>query len=322
MNMLANIATKMCLYLNDEGDLTQLMGRDRLLQVDTPGRGQVMLDAPTAIQFYLPAAGADSAETLTALETQIAALDTAWTGVRPLRIPMVPQELAPESFARRVAEERLRDTMHFGLNKTSALPEGFGLFEGKPLGIFPENGRQAGTLYPFLAAQVLQAATSEHLVVIDAHDTLKSQLGAEASLYLGKRALNDHAEAVKTALADLVEHGSEERQCVVINGMTDVLDRLMLPTDQVAELLSAGSKNVQVIVLDQMSKVNSGFGLIGTLKENLEQILFGGDLGTQRFVDNLSLEAKRVAHGRNILHSFKNDELTQIVIPTVPEREE
>ena len=322
MNMLANIATKMCLYLNDEGDLTQLMGRERLLQSDTPGRGQVMLDTPTAIQFYLPAAGTDSAEVLAALETTVAALNADWSGARPARIAMVPQELTPEAFARFVPHESPQDRMYFGLNKTSAQPEEFELFRGKALGIFPENGRQAALLYPFLSAQILQAATNVSLVVIDAHNTLEPQFAGPASLYVGKRALKEHAEAIKASLTDLVEYGSEERQCVVINGMTDVFDKLMFPADQIAELLSLGRKNVQVIVLDHMAKVNSGFGMLGTLKENLEQILFGGDMGTQRFVDNLPLEARREQHGKNVLHSLKDSVLTQLIIPIPVEDEE
>jgi S-DNA-T family DNA segregation ATPase FtsK/SpoIIIE len=322
VNMLSNFSTKLCLYLNDESELGQLMGRERLLQADIPGRGQVLVDVPTAIQFYLPAPGQDSSETLTALEHQIATLDEHWTGARPAKIPMVPQELTPDAFVRHVSHEMSHDRMFFGLNKTSAMPEGFELFQGKALAVFPETGRQAASLYPFLISQILGAVPGENLVVIDAHNTLEPSLAAAASLYVGKAMLKSHAEAVKKALSDLVENGTQTRQCIVINGLTDVFERLMLPTDHVAELLSAGSESTQVIVLDHLSKVNSGFGMIGPLKENVEQILFGGDLGTQRFVDSLPLEVRKETHGKNVLHSLKNDELIHIVIPIEHESEE
>lgn len=103
--------------------------------------------------------------------------------------------------------------------------------------------------------------------------------------------------------------------------MTDVFERLMLPTDRVSELLSAGSIDIQVIVLDLLSKVNAGFGMAGPLKENAGRILFGGDLGAQRFVDNLPLDVRKEAHGKNVLHSLTDDELIQIVVPTIPESE-
>jgi S-DNA-T family DNA segregation ATPase FtsK/SpoIIIE len=320
-NMLSNMSTKLCLYLNDESELAQLMGRDRLLQADIPGRGQVMLDAPTAIQFYLPAPGQDSSETLTTLEQQIAALGESWTGARPKKIPMVPQELTPEVFRRYVPREAPPNRLFFGLNKGGAAAEGFDLFQGETLAIFPETAKQAASMYPFLISQVLDAIASEDLVVIDANVTLKPLLASAASLYIGKATLKGHAEAVKTAFADLVESGTQTRQCIVVNGMTDVFEKLVLPQDQVAELLSVGSQNAQLIVLDHLSKVNGSFGMVSPLKENVDQILFGGDLGTQRFVDNLPLSVKKETHGKNVLHSLKNDDLCQIVVPLANESE-
>ncbi|MFK3669733.1 type VII secretion protein EssC [Leifsonia aquatica] len=321
VNMLSNISTKLCLYLNDESELAQLMGRERLLQVDIPGRGQVLLDVPTAIQFYLPAPGEDGSETLAALEQQIAALDEGWTGARPARIPMVPSELTPVMFANRLSGETANDRLFFGLNKTSAAPESFEMFQGRTLAIFPETGRQAALLYPFLLDQIAGAVSEESLVVVDAHNTLELPLAERASLYVGKDVLRGHTEAVKGALADLVEKGTPSRQCIVINGMTDVYEKLMLSTDHIADLLGAGSERVQVIVLDHLSKVNGSFGMVGPVKENVDQILFGGDLATQRFVDNLPLDVRKETHGKNVLHSLTDVELFQIVVPTSQEKE-
>ncbi|MFJ8894785.1 type VII secretion protein EssC [Leifsonia sp. NPDC102414] len=321
MNMLSNMSTKLCLYLNEESELAQLMGRDRLTQADLPGRGQVLIDVPTAIQFYLPAPGKDGAETLAALEQQIAALGESWTGARPTEIPMVPRELTPDAFRSYVPREASPDTLFFGLNKGSAAPEGFELFQGESLAIFPETGKQAALLYPFLISQMLGAAAGEDLVVIDAHNTLEPLLGSAVGLYVGKTMLKGQATVVARALTELVENGAQTRQCVVINGMTDVFDKLTLPTDQVAELLSVGSQNAQLIVLDHLSRVNGSFGMVGPVKENVGQILFGGELSTQRFVDNLPLSVKKETHGKSVLHSLKNDELFQIVVPMAHESE-
>lgn len=321
VNMLSNISTKLCLYLNDESELAQLMGRERLLQPDIPGRGQVLLDGPTAIQFYLPAPGRDGSETLTALERQIAALDEEWTGARPEAIPMVPQELTARMFESDLSPGASPGTVFLGLNKSSAIPEAFDLFQAKTLGIFPETGRQAASLYPFLVGNVVDALAADDLVVIDAHDTLKPLLGTAASLYIGKTVFKSHAEAVKLAFTNVIERGSPTRQCILINGMTDVFERLTLPADRIAELLSASSRTTQVIVLDHLSKVNGGFGMVGPLRENVEQLLFGGDLGNQRFVDNLPLAVRNEAHGKHILHSLTDDELSQVVVPIVTESE-
>ncbi|WP_205881086.1 FtsK/SpoIIIE domain-containing protein [Leucobacter insecticola] len=127
VNMLSNISTKLCLFLNDEGELAQLMGRERLLQVDAPGRGQVLTDVPTAIQFYLPGAGGNSSEVLAALEEQVSVLDAAWVGVRPEKIPMVPEALTPDVFAGfgSVREVEAGGGVPLGLSKATTTARGF-----------------------------------------------------------------------------------------------------------------------------------------------------------------------------------------------------
>ncbi|MGN7797522.1 type VII secretion protein EssC [Leifsonia sp. 22587] len=98
MNMSSNIPTKMALYLNDEADVAALFGRERVVQAEILGRGQLLLEAPTAIQFYLPAEGANDTEVLDALDREVARRDAEWTGERPARIPMVPDELPLSDF--------------------------------------------------------------------------------------------------------------------------------------------------------------------------------------------------------------------------------
>lgn len=127
MNMLSNIATKLCLFLNDEGELTQLMGRERLIQVDVPGRGQILTDEPTVIQFYQPAPGNTSSKTLTALEQQVTFLNENWTGERPAKIPMVPHELTQETFIDSVSVRAIETAggLPVGLSKTTTEARGF-----------------------------------------------------------------------------------------------------------------------------------------------------------------------------------------------------
>ncbi|MEN2736823.1 type VII secretion protein EssC [Microbacterium sp. X-17] len=321
MNMLSNVSTKLCLYLNDESELAQLLGRERLQQTDLPGRGQLLTDGPTAIQFYLPAEGENGSETLAALEAQVAALNDAWAGARPARIPMVPRELTTEVFTHYATRDAASNRLLLGLNKLSSEPETLELFTGRTVAIFPESGKQAALLYPFLIGQIVDAVDAERLVVIDAHDALPAHLTGEASLYVGKSALRAHADTAKLALAELVEHGTQVPRCVVINGMTDVFNRLTMPMDQISEFLGLGSAHVQIIVLDHLSKVNSVFGLAGPLKENVHQILFGGDLNAQRFIEGLPPAAKKEAHGKNVLHSVIDGELDHIVVPTPNESE-
>lgn len=315
MNMSSNIPNTIALYLNDENDVGTLFGRDRVVQSEILGRGQLQLDAPTAIQFFLPCEGDDDAAVLDALEREVAGMAAAWTGARPERIPMVPERLTLDGFQEIAPPESSRNTLLIGLNKRSAVPERFDLFKGESLGIFAENGKQAAEMYPFLMRNLADASAGADFVVIDAHDVLHPFFEDEVSLLVGKSMLKTHAEAVNKAITTLLELGTATRQCIVINGLTDVIDRLTLPKGEVAELLSVGSDESQVIVMDHMTKLSSNFGLAGSLKENVGQILFGGDLGSQRFVDNLPFAAKKQAYGRNVLHSVRDGDLTEIVLP-------
>lgn len=127
MNMSSNIPTKIALYLNDEADLTAIFGRDRVLQAEILGRGQLVLDAPTAIQFYLPAEGENDSEMLENLEREITRMDAAWSGPRPPAIPMVPPELTPDAFRRLPAVGSVEDAggVAMGLSKATTEPVGF-----------------------------------------------------------------------------------------------------------------------------------------------------------------------------------------------------
>jgi S-DNA-T family DNA segregation ATPase FtsK/SpoIIIE len=316
MNMSSNIPNQVALYLNDDNEVGTLFGRDRVPQSEILGRGQLQLDAPTAIQFFLPCEGEDDAAVLDNLEKEIAAMAAGWTGVRPERIPMVPERLTVDGFQEIAPAEPSGNTLFLGLNRGSAEPEQFNLFWGESVGIFPENGKQAAEIHPFLMRNLAEASVGADLVVIDAYDVLHPFFESEASLLVGKSMLKTHSEAVKRAIATLVEMGTPTRQCIVINGLTDVIDKLMLPKGELIELLSVGSDASQVIVMDHMTKMSSNLGLAGSLKENVGQILFGGDLGSQRFVDNLSFAAKKQAYARNVLHSVRDGELAEIVLPT------
>lgn len=166
VNMLSNISTKLCLYLNDESELAQLMGRERLLQPDIPGRGQILMEAPTAIQFYLPAPGQDGAEMLAALERQVAALDEQWTGARPAKIPMVPNELTPETFRDFPGVGSLEGTggVAFGLSKATTSAVGF-LPGSQPFFLFAARDDEQELLFQEVLLAHGSRVKSEFMIV-------------------------------------------------------------------------------------------------------------------------------------------------------------
>ncbi|AGV73734.1 type VII secretion protein EssC [Lactococcus cremoris] len=319
MNMMANIQTKMALFLNEDGDLSNLFGRDKLEQVELPGRAQIKLDQPLALQIYLPVKGESEVEVLAALEQEITAMNDSWSGSLPDEIPMVPDDLDVKTFDNYISEET-GNVLYFGLNKASSEPEIFELFKGKTLGIFPESSKQAKMIYPFLTNQILKQVSSENIIVIDTNNSLEF-LMKNVSLYIGKKMLVAESQLVKEALEDLIEKNEENQQLVIINGISDIFEKLMMSPDQVLEIIGLQNTSVQLVFMDNMSRIANSYSITGPLKENTYQLLFGGDLNTQRFIDNLPMDVKKEVHAKNVLHSIKDEELFNIVIPTEKEGE-
>ncbi|MGH1525861.1 type VII secretion protein EssC [Leifsonia sp. L25] len=166
VNMLSNISTRLCLYLNDESELGQLMGRERLLQVDAPGRGQLLVDAPTAIQFYLPVPGENGSETLSALEARVAAVDAAWAGDKPKRIPMVPRELTPSAFGEFASVRDLRAVggTPLGLSKATTNALGF-VPRSQPYFLFAARDDEQELLFQEVLLSQGARVSAEFLIV-------------------------------------------------------------------------------------------------------------------------------------------------------------
>jgi len=93
MNISGNIPTKIALFLNDEGDLVDLVGREKLPLQEMMGRAQIKLETARSMQVYIPANGEDDFERLSNLDIEVALINESWTGVRPLAIPILPKEI-------------------------------------------------------------------------------------------------------------------------------------------------------------------------------------------------------------------------------------
>ena len=98
MNISGNIPTKIALFLNDESELSELVGRERLPIQEMFGRAQIKLDAARSMQFYLPADGEDDFSRLEVLDAEVTAINESWTGARPFGVPMLPKEISVEWF--------------------------------------------------------------------------------------------------------------------------------------------------------------------------------------------------------------------------------
>ena len=312
MNMMSNIATKIVLYLNDDSEIGSLLGREVLATQAISGRGQIMVDVPTAIQFYLPTEGKNSAELLENLEAKVTEMNQNWTGIRPKKIPMVPEKLSTDTFQQFVSEKELNQ-LYLGLNKLTSVPETFTLFQRKTIGIFAESNKQSELLFPWFVQQLIELTCD--VVLIDVVGNLE-KLSEKVSLYIDRTQVIQQSVELKEAL-ESTRIDEKTQRILIINGLMDLVDKLALDSDELAQLISSPITNLQLLTFDNLTKLASSYGSLNSIiKENIEQILFGGILQNQSFIENIPYNQQTLPIPKNVLHSLKEETLDKIVVPT------
>ena len=313
MNMMSNIATKMCLYLNDESELSTLMGRDRLLQEDIVGRGQVLLETPTAIQFYLPMDGKTSADILENLVNEIEQMSRCWKGSRPDKIPMVPEHVHFSDMDQAIGNKE-GSTCYLGFDKATAGVEPFLLGQGKTLGIFMESKKQQALLQDWLSWQL--PSLCYDVIVIDATNTLSTL----ESTIITKNDLMNRKEDIQQALKALVHQNN--KYLIICNGINQIIECLqMIPTD-FFNFIEELDPQIQFILMDTIANVGGNYSLITkAVKENVNYLLIGGEVSNQNFID-VTPELRKMKNKVTEMLYICDDALQQIVIATKGERDE
>lgn len=123
----ANIKTQIALRLNDDSEARGIVGRTTTPIDDLPGRGLVKLEQPEVFQTALPGPGSDMLEVIDAIRAESQRLDDRWSGSRPAAIPVIPETLELDDFARRPGIARLV--------AAGQLPVGLGFDSVEPVGL-------------------------------------------------------------------------------------------------------------------------------------------------------------------------------------------
>ncbi|MDR2833702.1 MAG: type VII secretion protein EssC, partial [Streptococcaceae bacterium] len=206
MNMMANIQTKMAFYLNDESELVSIMGRNRLAQADIVGRGQIMQEAPTAIQFYLPTTGKNAMEILENMSDEIEKLNHDWKGSRPTPIPMAPEKLTNEVFDEHdeVKKWRKEQKLPLGMSYQTTNILGF-IPKVHPYFLFASMDDEQNYVFQQIFLQQLSKIQTDVLVVdfIESFEEIlnEQKLSENISLITDK----NEAKAITKGMIDYVQ---------------------------------------------------------------------------------------------------------------------
>ncbi|MFB6468431.1 type VII secretion protein EssC [Cytobacillus sp. Hz8] len=89
--LLANIKHQISLYMIDQLESRNIVGRTELTIEEMPGRGLVKLEQPTSFQTALPLKGEDALEIIKGIQEEGKEMRRDWKGELPAPIPMVPE---------------------------------------------------------------------------------------------------------------------------------------------------------------------------------------------------------------------------------------
>ncbi|USS90287.1 type VII secretion protein EssC [Fructilactobacillus carniphilus] len=277
-SMRSNIETQMSLYLLDNDDLITLYGKARIDTGDINGRGEILLDEPTEIQFYLPVSGQDDASRVIELKKTIDQLDNAWTGKRPAKIPMVPSDIDEFDFIRDRDVARLA-------NKHHVLPLGYRFKDAKPVGIDFNDSRFFSIAYEDDTQQVnmlkrIQAGNDIFekplpLIVIDSEDMIESMQN-DGIEYFGSEQFGE----AKAKIAEI----TESNPAIIYIMNADVFLK-QIDSKTLNEWIKHGYKNGKRLIIgfyhrwlikydtaSQLIKENNKDGLL-LMRQNDQQII-------------------------------------------------
>lgn len=309
-----NIATKFVLNLNEESECKFILGKDAISQQAIAGRGQILLDKPVAIQFYLPTAGDTDIQLLANLEKEIQVMNKTWHGSKPSKIPMVPSNLTQTMF-NELVPEKIANHIYLGLDKNTAKPVAWQLFNGKTMGIFMDSKQQYQLLVGWFISQFIEDFSEVDVVIIDMLDTIVYCENKVSEYWSSQKVMQNNVE-LKERLLNISDN-STQRKIFILNGLNDLVASLSMQEAFLAELVNSKNNRNQLICIDYMNNVGRSFGWLTTfVKENFSTILFGGDLTNQRFAEFMSKNYKNNVVSPRVLYSLTEGNISELVIPS------
>ncbi|MBR3120300.1 MAG: hypothetical protein IKF29_13875, partial [Oceanobacillus sp.] len=271
-------------YLNDENDVATIMGRDKLGQTDLFGRGQVMRELPTAIQFYLPVAGKNDSDLLANLEQEVLRLDQAWTGKRPEKIPMVPEELTVEGFDRLPEVIQWQNEQKLPLGMSYETTDSLGFIPGRqPYFLFAPMDDDQNSLFQQLLLRQISKVQTE-VLLIDFNESFEETID-QTTLSQNVTCITDKNEA-REIIKGMVGYGQllkrhevGESVILVISNIQDFIKKTAISASDFMVLLKNTYKaGLDIIIFSPHEYISKSFD---DVPKAIRQLKFSGLIGSR-----------------------------------------
>lgn len=286
MNMTANIQTKFALYLNDESEVVTVMGRDRVTQAEIAGRGQVVTDIPTAIQFYLPAEGENATELLENIENDVNTLNQSWTGERPAKIPMTPEELPISAFDNltEVIQWSKEEKLPLGMSYQTTDTLGF-VPKAQPYFLFaPMDDDQNMLFQQLLLHQINKIKTN--VLLVDFNESFEETLtGTELPNNVSLITDKEDAKEILNGMVGYMQlarnHEQGEPMLLVISNLQDFVQKTNIKAvNLVSALKNTYKSGLDILIFSPHEYIAKSFDEIS---KAVRQLKFTGLIGSRAY---------------------------------------
>jgi S-DNA-T family DNA segregation ATPase FtsK/SpoIIIE len=276
--MMSNIQTKMALFMNDGSEVALVMGRDRVMQQSIAGRGQVMINAPTSIQFYLPVSSENDTALIDNLSKVIAQLNGAWYGVRPEKIPMLPEKVTLSDFNDLKETKRWQQDKRVPLGMAYRTTDVVGFVSGRqPYFVFATDDDEQQLIFQKLLLLEL-GQTTRDVLLIDFNESFEEAID---SVGLTDNVIKISAkEDAETLVAGIVAYLSLVKQkeqgqsmIMVISDLTDFLAKTNIGVDNfILALKNTYKAGLDLIIFSKHDYLAKSFDALPKAMRTLKYI--------------------------------------------------
>lgn len=282
-----NLKTKIALYLFDRMDLNGLLGKSGYTAEEIPGRAMVKLDEVTTFQVFLPYAMDNPLEMMQAMKKEAQEMDSFWTGARPQRIPMMPEEVTRATLERRMDVPGLIEAGTFLVGLDYEKVEPATLDWTKPLLLASEKPADL-QLYNQLALYNLRhLADFASVMILDASNQMP-QMQGQVQYYFS--AANDLMAAKVGLVNDIRERkakpdGEYRKWLIFIHDLERFTNASGITDEEFSFILTEGAKTgIVLLISGNAADLLTGYNRTAKIARRIiSQALVGMRISDQEF---------------------------------------
>lgn len=207
LQLQSNFKTKLSLFLFDNSDLSGVVGRSNIPLDEIKGRAIAKLEEIVQFQITLPYSSEYYTDYIAEVKDEIAAMDIAYTGVRPTGIPMLPEKVTQTILADVLEESK---DFILGLEREAVKPVGF-CFD-KPILMASDSPAFVNNYYRLLEFYLERLSGDYKTVILDSSQRIAATFFKGIQRFDGSLEVENVVRTIVDDFKERVAKPSEEYQ--------------------------------------------------------------------------------------------------------------